>query len=131
MSNQRTLTHAELLAEAQERFGENPLDWAFLCPACGDAATGRDFGEALAGHPRTERGAAIAASDIIGQECIGRTLGALAQGAEKYQGRGCNWAAYGLFPAPWTVTLPDGGTMHCFPLAPAPVPAVSAEAGNG
>jgi hypothetical protein len=135
MGNQRTLTQAELCAEATDRFGGNPLDWAFECPACGDVATGQDFSEALAQNPRKERGegvtVALTASDILGQECIGRTLGALGVPAKKYKGRGCDWVAYGLFPAPWTVELPGGGTMRCFPLAPAPVPAASGEARNG
>jgi len=131
MGNRRTLTQAELVAEATERFGGNPMDWAFQCPACGDIATGQDFSEALAAHPRTGRdGSAVTASDILGQECIGRTAGALAKD-RKYAGRGCDWAAYGLFPAPWTIMLPDDGKTHCFPLAPAPVPAAGAEAGNG
>lgn len=120
-SKHRKLTQAELLAELEARFGPDPMDWAFQCPNCGDAATGRDFREALAAHPRQERGEAVAASDVLGQECIGRTLGALSKGNGKYEGRGCNWCAYGLFSGPWTVTLPEGGTMGCFPLAPAPV----------
>jgi len=132
MSNLRTLTQAELCAEAAERFGSNPLDWAFRCPSCGDVATGQDFSEALAERPRKNRdGEAVTASDVIGQECIGRTLGALSVPAKKYKGHGCDWCAYGLFPGPWTVVLPNGKTMHCFPLAPAPVPAVSAEVSGG
>lgn len=120
-SKGRTLTQAELLAELQARFGHDPMNWAFQCPSCGDVATGRDFREALAAHPRHERGQAVTASDVLGQECIGRTLGALSKSGGKYKGRGCDWCAYGLFGGPWTVTLPDGGTMRCSPLAPAPV----------
>jgi hypothetical protein len=119
-TNHRTLTQAELVAEATERFGKDPLNWAFQCPSCGDIATGTDFSEALAEHPRKHRtGAEVIASDVVGQECIGRTLGALRKGHGKYTGRGCDWAAYGLFGGPWTVALPDGRTMHAFPLAPA------------
>ncbi|GAA2107716.1 hypothetical protein GCM10009802_03010 [Streptomyces synnematoformans] len=58
------------------------------------------------------------ASDIVGQECIGRTLGALTRDG-KYRGRGCNWVAYGLFPGPWTIKLPGGRTMAAFALADA------------
>ncbi|MFJ1869930.1 VVA0879 family protein [Streptomyces chartreusis] len=116
----RTLTQAELIVEATDRFGADPLKWAFLCPSCGDIATGQDFREALAANPRKHRsGADLTASDIVGQECIGRTLGALLKGQGKYAGRGCDWAAYGLFAGPWTITLPEGRTMHAFPLAPA------------
>ncbi|PNG19740.1 VVA0879 family protein [Streptomyces cahuitamycinicus] len=116
----RKLTQAELVAEATERFGEDPLKWAFLCPSCGDIADGADFSEALAAHPRKHRtGADVIASDVVGQECIGRTLGALEKGRGKYIGRGCDWAAYGLFGGPWTIALPEGRSMHAFPLAPA------------
>ena len=119
-TDHRKLTQAELIAEATERFGDDPIKWAFVCPSCGDIANGEDFREALTAHPRKHRtGADVIASDVVGQECIGRTLGALAKGHGKYTGRGCNWAAYGLFGGPWTIALPDDRSMHCFPLAPA------------
>lgn len=104
----RTLTQEELLAEARERFGPDPLDFAFQCPACGDIATIRDFQEAGDGAR-------------AGQECIGRLLGAIARtpAGERaaHEGRGCNWAAYGLFPGPWAITMPGGKTVRSFPLA--------------
>lgn len=118
-TDHRQITQAELVAEATERFGNDPIKWAFLCPSCGDIADGEDFRQALADNPRKHRtGVDVIASDVLGQECIGRTLGALDK-QQTYTGRGCNWAAYGLFGGPWTVTLPDGRSMHAFPLAPA------------
>lgn len=122
MGEHRRLTQAELVAEARSRFGDDPLGWAFQCPRCGDVATGRDFREALADHSRTNRdGSATIASDLLGQECIGRTLGALAGPAtEDGKGqarRGCDWCAYGFFPGPWEIELPDGRTVSGFPLA--------------
>ncbi|MBO0850016.1 MAG: hypothetical protein J2P20_11175 [Pseudonocardia sp.] len=39
----RTLTRAELVVEMTERFGADPLDWAFACPHCREVATARDF----------------------------------------------------------------------------------------
>lgn len=114
----RKLTQAELISEATEHFGNDPLKWAFVCPSCGDIANGQDFSEALTANPRKHRtGADVIASDVVGQECIGRTLGALAKSGGKYTGRGCDWAAYGLFPGPWEIALPDGRSMHAFPLA--------------
>lgn len=114
----RKLTQAELVAEATERFGADPLKWAFRCPSCGDVANGQDFREALAENPRKHRsGEAFIASDVVGQECIGRTLGALKKGNGKYGGRGCDWTAYGLFSGPWEIALPSGLSMHAFPLA--------------
>jgi hypothetical protein len=116
----RTLTQAELLAELNERFGDDPMDWAFQCPGCKDVATARDFREALAAHPGQHTdGSPVMASDLLGQECIGRTLGALRRDV-KYAGRGCNWCAYGLFSGPWFIVLPDGRKVASFPLADAP-----------
>lgn len=123
MTGHRKLTQAELFAELTERFGPDPLDWAFQCPSCGDVATGYDFRAALAEHPGAHRGERVIATDIFGQECIGRTLGALDKDGPKYTGRGCNFAAYGFIPGPWAVELPDGEEMRIFPIAPAPAEA--------
>jgi hypothetical protein len=112
----RKLTQAELVAEAKERFGDDPMKWAFRCPSCNDVASGEDFRKALHEHPQTNlrTDEPVIASDVVGKECIGRTLGALNKG---YKGRGCDWAAYGLFAGPWEVVLPNGRSMHAFPLA--------------
>ncbi len=98
----RKMTHAELLAEARRRFGDDVLDIAFTCGNCGDTATIREFRDA--GN-----------ADVAGQECIGRLLGAL--GERDWKGRGCNWSAYGLIPGPWIIEFADGKTVRSFPLA--------------
>lgn len=85
---------------ANERFGSDGRKIAFRCPNCEDVATTQDFLDV--------------GSHAYGQECIGRSLGAL---DKDYNGRGCNWTAYGLFKGPWLVTLPDGSEIGCFPLA--------------
>ena len=104
----RRMTQAELVAEARDRFGEDPLRWAFVCPTCKDVATAQDFKDADADPQR------------VGQECIGRSLGCL-NGAQKgWTGRGCDWTAYGLFPGPWLITLPDGREVRGFALAEGP-----------
>lgn len=112
MTDYRKLDQAELIAEATARFGDDPLNWAFTCPTCGDVADGHDFREALAAHPRERKGKPVIASDLVGQECIGRTLG-----VGKH---GCNWTAYGLFSGPWEIVMPDGRIAPAFPLATAP-----------
>jgi hypothetical protein len=113
----RKLTQAELVAEARERFGNDPMKWAFQCPSCKDTATGQDFRNALKEHPRKIRsGEPVDASDVLGQECIGRTLGVL----EGREVRGCDWTAYGLLAGPWEIVLPDGRSVYGFPLAPVP-----------
>jgi len=108
----RKLTQAELLAEAKERFGDDPKQFAFTCPGCGDIATIADFIDV--GEP-----------DAAGQHCIGRNLGALSGPAKEWKGRGCDWTAYGLIPGPWTIVMPDGHEAHGFPLADAPVAATA------
>ncbi|MBR2591577.1 MAG: hypothetical protein IKD62_01245 [Oscillospiraceae bacterium] len=50
-------------------------DWRFKCPRCGNVATGHEFKDA-----GTE-------PDAMAQECIGRYV----------NGKGCDWAAFGLF----------------------------------
>ena len=110
MSNYRKLTQAELLAESEARFGDDPLNWAFQCPNCGDIATARDFPEG--------------SRERIGQECVGRHRGALRGPAGRNDGRGeadrgCDWCAYGLIGGPWSVVMPDGREVGSFPLAPA------------
>jgi hypothetical protein len=112
----REYTHADWIAEGKARFGASGLDWAFICPNCGDVATARDF-------PDQER-------ERIGQECVGRHRGAL-EGEPGPHGRGhatrgCNWAAYGLIPGPVAVTMPDGTVVRMFAFAPAPQPPQSA-----
>lgn len=110
------ITHEEFLATLRERFGPNPADWAFVCPACNDVTTGADLKQALADNPRTRRdGSEVNAADLLGQECIGRSLGAL--GREKYSGRGCDWAAYGLIGGPLGVEMPDGRIVRSFRIA--------------
>lgn len=96
-SRYRKLDQAELVADAKERFGEDPEGWQFICPACGDVTKAQDFRDAGADPNR------------LGQECIGRST----------KERGCNWAAYGLFRGPWIVTFPDGKEVPGFALAEA------------
>lgn len=96
-------TQAELLAEATRRFGDDRKRIAFVCPSCKDVASIQDFIDAGADPA------------LAGQECIGRSLGALSPTAKrnKYgQGvgsRGCDWCAYGLFRGPWAIVMPSEG----------------------
>lgn len=110
-----TMTQDELVDELRRRFGDDPLEWAFVCPQCGDVASAADFREALAAHPRTNRdGSPKTASHLLGQECIGRTLGALTDGSNE---RGCDWCAFGLLPGPLGIEMPDGHIARSFHIA--------------
>jgi len=112
-------TQDELVAELRARFGEDPKRWAFICPACGDVATATDFRTALDAAERVDEHA----SDHLGQVCIGRIAGALKrdQPERGYQGRGCDWCAFGLFRGPEFVVMPDGREVASFAVAPAVV----------
>lgn len=112
METKTRWTQAEFMAEAKARFGDDPLKWAFSCPRCKDVATPQDFKDAGADP------------NMIGQECIGRSLGALKgpptkDGGESIAKRGCDWAAYGLFGGPWMVVMPNGKEIPSFRFAPA------------
>lgn len=123
MTDHRKLTGTELLAELKQRFGDNPMAWAFRCPNCDDIATGQDFRDALTAHPRKHAydNTPVITSDVLGRECIGRILGALKVPAGKWKGRGCDWTAYGLLQGPWEVVHADGRSVWGFPIADAPM----------
>jgi len=98
------MTHAEWLAEARRRFGENPANWRFVCPVCKHVASGADFKKAAA------------PPSAMAQECIGRY-----HGAESFADAGkgpCNYAGFGLFRlSPVRVKLEDGEILHSFAFA--------------
>lgn len=75
MDQKKDYTAEQWLAEGKHRFGEDFEDWKFVCPKCGNVASGMEF-KAL--------GADI---NVIYTECIGRYD----------KNKGCDWAAYGLF----------------------------------
>ena len=108
----RRLTQQELIGEATARFGADLLKAAFVCPRCGDVATIGDFQQA-------------GDAGLAGQACIGRLLGALTRepssdGGRSQAQRGCDWAAFGLLPGPWTIVMPDGKEVPSFALADVP-----------
>lgn len=90
----RKLTQAELVALARERFGDDPLQWAFVCPQCGHVATAKDFPKGSA---------------QLGQYCAGNFSPDI----------DCDWKAFGLFRGPWEIVFPDGRSVWGFALAEA------------
>lgn len=86
-SKHKVMTQEEWMTEGERRFGEDFMDWKFVCPMCGHIASIREFKEAGADGP-----------NCAYQECIGRYMG---KGSPaKGDSSGCNWAAYGLFGIP-------------------------------
>ena len=79
----------EWLDEAKQRFGEDALQWKFVCPACGHINCGQEF---------IDKGVTNDANEAVNKaycECIGRYIG---KGSpKKGDDSGCNWVAFGLF----------------------------------
>jgi len=111
-------TQDELLAVLTERFGADHKNWAFICPACKDVATAQDFKDAL-----VEIGSDDDPFQHLGQICIGRLLGVLKRDkpAGRWDGRGCDWAAFGLFRGPEFVIMQDGREVPSFAPAAAAI----------
>lgn len=104
----KTMTQQEWMEEGKKRFGEDYMDWKFVCPMCGHVASIREFKEAGADSPNSAY-----------QECIGRYTG---KGSPKEgDTSGCNWVAYGLFGIPngkgITVIADDENGTECFEFA--------------
>lgn len=79
---------SEWRAEGSRRFGDEMLQWQFVCPSCGHVATPQHWKDA--GAPVT----AVAFS------CVGRWTGAKREAfsaRDKGQSGPCNYAGGGLF----------------------------------
>jgi hypothetical protein len=95
-------------AEGKRRFGNDYMEWKFVCPMCGHVASVADFKAAGAADP-----------NCAYTECLGRYHGKGSPQAG--DSSGCNWAAYGLFGIPrggCYVLQPDGTKAHIFDFAP-------------
>lgn len=98
-----TLTIEEWTAKARQLFGDDELQWQFVCPVCGHVQKVEDF------LPYKDRGATAASAY---QECIGRYTGASEM---KTKGQGpCNYAGYGLFRLSPVRVIADGEEVHAF-----------------
>jgi hypothetical protein len=103
MSNNKIL-HEEWRARGRELFGDDPLQWKFVCPSCGNIASVADWK------------AAGASEGEVAYSCIGRRLGTENEIGSKKQP--CNYAGGGLFGLnPVTVIFPDGTERASFAFA--------------
>lgn len=100
------LTHRGWLDEARHRFGDDQMNWAFVCPVCKHIQTAQDYRDA--GAP----------SSAVGFSCVGRWV-AGSKDAFHDKGAGpCTYAGGGLFRLnPVKVTLEDGIEMSAFAFA--------------
>ncbi len=109
MTSPAAITRDEWAAEATRRFGDDPMNWKFICPACKHVASVRDYKEAKA--PQS----------VVGFSCIGRYVGARRdafglnpdnKSLPKAEGPGpCNYAGGGLFKLN-PVQVDFDGVMH-------------------
>ena len=104
----KEFTKAEWLKEGERLFGKDVDKWRVRCPMCGKVTELSEYRAAGAEGP-----------DCAFVECIGRYTG---QGSpDKATGKGCNWAAYGLFGIPsddkYKITFEDGHEKYIFPFA--------------
>lgn len=105
MTDKRRIKHQDWLDEAKERFGDDAMKWAFVCPSCGHVATVRDWRQAGAGEGE------------VAFSCVGRRLGAT---AGIWEAGPCNYAGGGLFRLnPVEVEYEDGKVFEVFEFAPA------------
>jgi hypothetical protein len=70
----RKTTMESYHAEAVKLFGEDKLNWRFVCPVCGNSASTQDYKDA---------GAKMSA---VGYSCLGR-----------WEEKGCDYSGGGLF----------------------------------
>lgn len=107
------MTEAEWLARGRELFGEDRLQWRFVCPSCGHVQRPADF------HPYRDEGAS---PDSATRVCIGLYDGH--DDVPMCSGRSpCNYAAYGLLHLCPVVVVGDDGSEHqCFGFAEEPAP---------
>lgn len=99
-------TIEEWRAKARELFGDDPLDWKFVCPSCKHVAAVRDWKAAGA----SEREAAFS--------CVGRHLDADDKKTFRGEGGPCMYAGGGLIKLnPVTVVDPDGVETSVFAFA--------------
>lgn len=102
----RTLTHDEWMTEAKRRFGDDAMQWRFVCPSCGHIASVKDWKDAGA----TEGEVAFS--------CIGRRLKADDAKTFGKKGGPCNYAGGGLFRLnPVLVQFGDGEPRQTFEFA--------------
>lgn len=100
------VTEAEWNAKGKELFGDDQTAWAFVCPRCGHVmSVAKARVEYAADLPRLR-----AAKLAVEAECIGRAV----------PGKGCDWAAFGLFSGPLFVKRESGEETPIFDFAGKP-----------
>lgn len=111
-SNMKLIGHKTWLAKAIELFGDDPNDWEFVCPLCGNVQSYQSF------LPYKDAGVE---RDLPAKECLGRYFPANKRSGlnnpQNVDGvkKPCDYASYGLFNlCPVMVTYEDGVEVPAF-----------------
>lgn len=98
------MTYEEWVDKAKELFGDDPMQWKFVCPSCGHVTSVQDWADAGADEGE------------VAFSCVGRALGSQKRLGEKPGP--CNYAGGGLFGLnPVHVEFEDGGVQQTFAFA--------------
>jgi hypothetical protein len=104
----RKITQEEWLAEGRKLFGDDPKDWRFVCPNCGNIQTIGDFME-LRKHGIEIKDAQVAYFNCIGRydtRIPAKKIGHIGEGKSP-----CDYSLGGLIHLHKTVVI-DGDTEH-------------------
>lgn len=115
MSEVRSVSLSDWLADGERRFGTDQLKWKFVCPCCGHVQAIEDF------RPYKGMGATAETARF---NCIGRYAGAKRKAFGDGDGPGpCDYTSGGLFDVrPVCVSMPDGSRVGAFEFAPPTLP---------
>lgn len=100
----KKMAHAEWLAEARQRFGDNPKKWRFVCPACGNVQTINHFLPYVNGAK---------AASMVYFSCVGRVDGKHGNVHMGTKPGPCNYTSGGLFVINTLIVERDGDSEPC------------------
>ncbi len=98
----KTYTEKEWFAKGESLFGTDKMKWRFQCPMCKKTQSAEELKQFA------EKGATPSSAY---SHCRGRYTGGKS-GPDR-----CNWASYGLFRGPVTVTHDEGKPTFVFDFA--------------
>lgn len=104
----REITQDQWEAEGKRRFGEDWMDWKFVCPMCKHVASMKDWKEVGASEGE------------VAFSCVGRHMEEARSAMFSKGGGPCDYTGGGLFQLnPIHVKYRDGdGVRQCFDFAP-------------
>lgn len=99
MAEHMVMQHADWLAEGEQRFGADTMQWRFKCPSCGHTARAQDWRDA--GAP----------AGAVAFSCVGRYTGADDSNTFKHAGGPCNYTSGGLIVINRLSVMTDNGKV--------------------